>query len=100
MTIDDIRSRIVKRGNCLYAGICKYSVYICKENILYGTADYEDIPELAEDQDRECYIVYYSDLLDQNNINASAGQYTSYEKAIEAVESSEGFQDWEVHIHG
>ena len=96
MTVDDIRSKIVRKGICLYAGVRKYGVYLCKEDILYGTGDYEDAPGIADDQNMECYTVYFGDLLDVNTIRASAGQYKSFEKAVEAAESSEGFQNWEV----
>jgi len=98
MTVDDIKSKIVKRGICLYAGVKKYSIYLCKEDTLYGTGDYEDASQTANDQDIECYAIYFSDLLDENKINASAGQYESFEKAVEAAESSEGFQNWEVFM--
>lgn len=94
--MDDIRSKIVRKGICLYAGVRKYGVYLCKEDILYGTGDYEDAPGIADDQNMECYTVYFGDLLDVNTIRASAGQYKSFEKAVEAAESSEGFQNWEV----
>lgn len=94
--MDDIRSKIVRKGICLYAGVRMYGVYLCKEDILYGTGDYEDAPGIADDQNMECYTVYFGDLLDDNTIRASAGQYKSFEKAVEAAESSEGFQNWEV----
>lgn len=98
MTVDDIKSKIVRKGICLYGGVREYTVYLCKEDTLYGTGDYEDAPEIADDQEQECYTVYFSDLLDKNQIKASAGQYESFERAVEAAENSEGFRNWEVVV--
>lgn len=95
MTIADIKPKMIRKGVCFYSGIKEYAVYLCKENILYGTGDYEDLSGIAEDRVKECYTIYFSDLLNGNKINASAGQYESLEKAIEAAESSEGFYNWE-----
>lgn len=95
MTFNNIKYKIVKKGICLYAGVKEYFVYICENDILYGTGDYEDDPKIADDQKIECYTIYYSDILDENKINASAGQYKNYEKAVEAAEKSEGFLNWE-----
>ena len=95
MTVDDIQSKIVKKGIALYAGVKEYAVYLCREEILYGTGDDEDASEIANDQDIECYTVYFSDLLDENRINASTMQYVSYEEAVKAAENSAGFQRWE-----
>ena len=41
-----------------------------------------------------CYTVYYSDIRDKNVINASAGQFESYENAVKIVESDESFLKW------
>lgn len=96
MTVDEIKSRIIKKGICLYACVKEYTVYICKEYTLHGTGDYEDEPGIAEDCDMECYTVYFSDLLDENKICVSAGQYMNCEKAIETAENSAGFSNWEI----
>lgn len=96
MTVDEMKSRIIKKGICLYAGVKEYTVYICKECTLYGTGDYEDEPGIAKDSDLECYTVYFSDLLDKNKICVSAGQYVNFEEAVEAAENSVGFLNWEV----
>lgn len=96
MTVDEMKSRIIRKGICLYAGVKKYAVYICKDHTLYGTGDYEDEHEIAGDCDVECYTVYFSDLLDQSKVCASAGQYANCEAAVEAAENSGGFLKWEV----
>ena len=44
----------------------------------------------------ECYTVYFSDLLDQSKVCASAGQYANCEAAVVAAENSGGFLKWEV----
>ena len=69
-------------------------MFICEEDILYGTGDYEDEPEVQEDHEQECYTVYFSHLLDDRKICASAGQYISFANAVEVIESSRQFKNW------
>ena len=94
MTVEEIRFKMIKKGIYTYAGVTEYFVYICEENVFYGTGDHEDIPEVANDKEMRCYAVYYSDIRDKNVISASAGQFESYENAVKIVESDEGFLRW------
>ena len=94
MTIENIKSKMIKKGIYTYAGITEYYVYICEENVFYGTCDYEDIPEVANDKEMRCYAVYYSDIRDKNVINASAGQFENYEDAVKIIESDKEFLRW------
>ena len=47
----------VKRGIWLYAGSVACEVRIVRWDILYGSGDYEDPPEIAEDRPLECYYL-------------------------------------------
>ena len=49
----------VKRGTWLYAGTVPCEVRIIKHHTLYGTGDYEDPPEIAEDREVECFYILY-----------------------------------------
>ena len=94
MTVEEIKSKMTKKGICIYAGLTEYFVYICEDNVFYGTGDHEDIPEVENDKEIRCYTVYYSDIQDKNVINASAGQFESYGNAVKIVESDAGFLRW------
>lgn len=94
MTVDDIRPTIRKEGFGIYGGTKEYHIYICTGNILYGTGDYEDEPQTANDKNVRCYTVYISDMLDPGRISASAGQYEHFEEAVREAEKTAGFAGW------
>ena len=50
---------IVKRGRWLYDGVVPCDVRIIRHNVLYGSGDYEDPPEIADDREVECYYVEF-----------------------------------------
>lgn len=94
MTFDDIKSAILKTGTGMYGGAAEYHIYICAGNTVYGTGDYEDEPQTANDKSVPCYTVYFSDILNPDRINASAGQYESLEEAVREAEKTAGFAGW------
>lgn len=94
MTVDDIRQVIRKEGFGVYGGTKEYHIYICAGDTLYGTGDYEDEPQTANDKNVRCYTVYISDMLEPGRINASAGQYESFEEAVREAEKTAGFAGW------
>jgi hypothetical protein len=49
----------IKWGTWLYAGSIPCEVRIVKHHTFYGTGDYEDSPEIAEDQNVECFYILY-----------------------------------------
>jgi hypothetical protein len=55
----------IKRGTWLYAGSIPREVRIVKHHTLYGTGDYEDSPEIAEDQNVECFYILYRTSVDE-----------------------------------
>jgi len=50
---------IVKRGCWLYDGVVPCEVRIVRHDILYGSGDYEDPPEFADDREVECYYLLF-----------------------------------------
>jgi len=53
----DWLGEIVREGQWLYAGTVKTRVRIRRSQVWYGTGDYEDPPEEADDRDVECYYI-------------------------------------------
>lgn len=49
----------VKRGLWLYAGTTPCEVRIVRHDVLFGTGDPDDPPELAADRSLECFYVRY-----------------------------------------
>ena len=48
-----------KTGTWLYAKEVPCEVRIVRHHTLYGSADYEDPPEIAEDRSVECFYVLF-----------------------------------------
>lgn len=52
---------VVARGYWLYDGTVRRSVQIMRGDVRFGSGDYEDPPEVAEDRDVETFYVSYPD---------------------------------------
>ena len=83
---------IIKRGKCFYDNIVEYEVRIVKGHIFYGSGDYEDPPEIRDDQDIECYYVWCEDLTLKGNFNIGAGGFLSLDEAVKSVEAATRIQ--------
>ena len=49
----------IKRGTWLYAGSVPCEVRIVRHHTLYSSGDYEDPPEIADDQVVECFYLLF-----------------------------------------
>lgn len=93
MNIKDLSNRIIKTGLCNY-GSKQYRLFLCASTFIPGSGDYEDIPEIANDQDVECYCIYFEDIINTGSICAGAGYYKLLSDAIRTAEESAGFERW------
>lgn len=92
LTVELNNQNIVKIGLCRY-GEKEYHVYICKSDVLYGTGDFED-EFTGEDAEKECFSVWYEDILHTGKINAGVGYFETFENAEKKAESGIGFIKW------
>jgi hypothetical protein len=52
---------VVKRGQWLYDGTITCEVRIVRHDVLYGSGDYEDPPEISNDREVECcYLLFHT----------------------------------------
>ncbi len=58
------KHEIGQTGNLIYDGVKKYHADIFEHDVLYGSGDYEDPPEIANDREVTCYYIWYQDLID------------------------------------
>lgn len=84
--VDLAKAKIVKRGICQYAEHKEYGVVIEESKIRYGTGDYEDPVNIANDMDGICYYIHFESLIYNGVFNASGGCFTSLDDAIRYVE--------------
>ena len=85
--LDLSKAKIVKRGICLYDHCVEYEVIIIESNIRYGSGDYEDPPEIAEDREITCYSCSYEDMVNRGAFSMGRGGYGSIREAVEHIES-------------
>ncbi len=93
MEIDERKIR--KRAVLLYGGVREYRAIILESDILHGSGDYEDPPEIADDQSIPCYHIWFQNLIDPGNYCAGGGEYPTLAEAMRKLESLVGFLRWE-----
>lgn len=87
--------KIMKQGILRYNNIHEYGVIIAESDILFGTGDYEDPPEIAEDRKCTCYYVWCDS--PNNRDQFCTGLFTAFlsvEEAIKAIEKEPYFSHW------
>ena len=83
--------KIVKTGTFLYDGQITCDVVIVRGPICYGSGDYEDSPEYADDHERETFYIHYGSTTERGRYNAGGGGPPTLSAAISIVESAPGF---------
>jgi hypothetical protein len=81
---------VVKTGTFLYDGQITCDVRIVRGPIFYGSGDYEDPLEIADDHEREIFCVQYGSPTKRGCYNAGGGSYPTLSDAIDAVEATPG----------
>ena len=86
----DSAEKVVKTGTFLYDDLVLCDVRIVYSTICYGSGDWEDPPELAEDRDGEFFAVQWGSTTARGVFNAGSGGGNSIQEAIAAAESMPG----------
>lgn len=81
---------VVKEGVFFYDGSVECDVRIVCTSIRYGSGDYEDEPEIANDLERKTFTVQYGSTTERGIFNAEGGAYSSLKEAIDSAESAPG----------
>ncbi|MEX0610561.1 MAG: hypothetical protein WD229_00460 [Pirellulales bacterium] len=77
---------VVKIGTWRYDGITPCEIRIVRSNVLYGTGDYEDPPEVADDHEVECFYILYDAPGEPGRFPAGGGGFRRLEQAVAHVE--------------
>ena len=93
MNVKELSDTIIKTGICRY-GSRQYRLFLCTSTFFPGTGDYEDLPEICNDREMNCYCIWLEDMINPGSICAGAGYYEHLSDAIHAAESSAGFERW------
>ncbi|MGC3983494.1 MAG: hypothetical protein QM777_01520 [Pseudorhodoferax sp.] len=84
--MDDLaRLPCVKQGLWFHGGVTACHVRIVRHDLLYGTGDADDPPEIARDQPTDCYYVLF-DLPHAESVWHNGGAALSLREAVFLVE--------------
>jgi hypothetical protein len=64
---------VVLEGSWLYAGTTRYRIAIVRRGSRYGSGDYEDPPEVAQDREAATFEVWYTAAGDPERFAAGGG---------------------------
>ena len=85
--IDD---EVVKNGIFLYDGTVTCDVRIIRSEMRPGSGDYDDPPELANDEYGEFFHVQFGSTAERGHFNSSGGVGATPEETIALAESAPG----------
>lgn len=87
--------QVLKQGTWLYAGEVVCDIRIVKHDWRYGTGDYEDPPEVREDQQGEFYYLEFGSAVKRGEYPSRGGCHYSLSEAVrEADAATHGTVRW------
>ena len=85
MSLSD-RGSVVVEGTWLYSDQVRCRIAVVRRDIMYGSGDYEDPPEVAEDRTIETFEVLYASPTNPRQFSAGGGQFRTLDEALAAAE--------------
>lgn len=89
----DIECTIIRQAVCQH-GMYEYRAFVCKNDMLPGTGDYEDLADVFEDMEKESFCIWYEDFLNKGQIKSGGGYFEKLDEAISKVETDPCFKKW------
>jgi len=80
--VEPTTERIAANGTWLYAGMVPTHVQIVQREIAYGSGDYEDPPEIREDQQGPCFVILWGSPGEGDVFRSASGNHATLEDAI------------------
>jgi hypothetical protein len=77
---------VALEGTWIYDESILCNVRIIKSNIFYGSGDYEDPPEIRDDEEIECFYIEFESMTQKGNFCSSRGGYLTLSEAISEAE--------------
>ena len=82
--------RVEKSGTFLYDCAVVCDLCIVFSPVHFGTGDYEDPPEWADDIDQDTYYIWYGSTTARGMFNARGGGFSTLSAAVAHVEAMPG----------
>jgi hypothetical protein len=81
---------VIKQGTFRYADTVVCDIRIIKTDVRYGTGDYEDPPEIADDVEGEFYDVEFGSTTQRGSYPSTIRGFLSLDEAVHAAEQAPG----------
>lgn len=81
---------VVKKGTYIYDSSVECDLCIIYSHIRYGSGDYEDPSDIADDIEVDTYYLYFGSTTERGKFNAGGGGYPSLSEAMVAAENAPG----------
>ena len=93
--INQATANIVLRGTWLYDALVPCEILIECRNIAYGTDDYEDDPDIAEDKKGTFYYILYQSAGKPGDFSSEVGPFDTIEEAkVHCTQATHGSIIW------
>jgi hypothetical protein len=77
--------KVVMEGSWIYGGIATHTLQIVISDVLYGSGDYEDPPEIRDDKKIECYYIEFLST-HKDKVDSMRGGFLTLAEAIDEAE--------------
>jgi hypothetical protein len=78
--------KVVMKGNWIYGESVTNNLQIVRSDVLYGSGDYEDPPEIRNDKEIECYYIEFLSSTHKDKVDSVRGGFLTLAEAIDNAE--------------
>ena len=86
--------RVAKSGTFLYDHQVVCDLAIVYSPVRYGSGDYEDLVDIAEDRPLDTYYIWYGSAAARGEFKGGGGAFDTIEDAVRHAESAVGGVRW------
>ena len=90
MTSRAHQDHVVLTGTYQWSGVAECDVKVVLSPVRYGTGDYDDPPDVAEDAEIPTYYLWWGSTTERGVFNAGGGAFASLEEAVAHAEAAPG----------
>ncbi len=81
LSASELKRILALRGSWLYSGTVPCEIKIVSQNLAYGTGDYEDDPERAEDKEGIFFYILYQAAGSPGEFKSEVGPFNTLDEA-------------------
>lgn len=79
-------SKVVMKGSWIYGGSAICYLQIVESDVLYGSGEYEDPPEIRDDKEICCYYIEFLSSTQKDKVDSTSDGFLTLAEAINGAE--------------